>query len=114
MTRKTVENISRLPKWAQFLISKLQADGELYKGIAHSVQTGKSRVWVDSGPLTEPRYLPDGDAITFKLTNGRLVRVRLVEGGLSLNTDFGILVIVPSANNEATVKSVDSRFNWED
>ena len=76
--KKSTEDISRLPKWAQFLIRKLQADVADYKATAHKVQTGKSKVYVEGGPLRKPRYLPDNEAITFRLANGRSISTRLV------------------------------------
>ena len=112
--KKSTKDISRLPRWAQFLIQKLQADVADYKPVAHKVQTGKSRVCVGGGPLREPRFLPDNEAFAFKLANGHSVSVRLVEGGLSLNCNEGMLAVIPIANNSVLVKSVDSRFNWED
>jgi len=110
----TDEQLSRLPKWAQDHIQKLDSERVLAVRALHEYtdEQTESSVWYDDavctgeqqGPEFLRRYIQT-HKITFKLgdTERDTVDIYLREDGLQINTGFKQLVFQPQAANSILI-----------
>lgn len=101
-----MNDITKLPKWAQTEIERLQADLDYYREKLRQVGDGDTEVWVRSHAIGEHEPLPRGTHIIFKLPNGG-TEVSAVGETLELyGRSGGSLAVLPRSSNVAWVRVV--------
>lgn len=106
------EDIEKLPKWAQFRISKLERDLEITrKAMDAFAGTTKTNICVDPDAAhlrngNYPRYLSDSAIVQFTLNNGKSVEVTIKKGALRILGD-GSLQIHPVCINVISITCED-------
>lgn len=115
--KKPIEDLSKLPKWAQHRISRLESDIKALQTIVQGFSKTKGekitgRVSVDPYSDLKSFMLPDRAMIRFQLRKDRTgyIDVSLRSTGvLNLNGAEG-LVVLPGASNDVNVVAV----HWSD
>ena len=106
MTRTpTRPDTSKLPKWAQRRIAKLESDVEYHKAQAFQAAKGpsNSRVFIEDYEGT--RGLPDNVKIGFRFAQDKVLAIRRVGDWVEVRSDFQHLVIEPESSNVIRVRS---------
>ncbi len=111
--KTTTPDVSTLPKWAQYRISKLEADLNLtqaeLKAFQGSEQTAitvdPDNIYLGSGRI--PSYLPERTTISYRLKHGD-IEIDLRDGVLKvMSTGMGKLIVSPSSSNTLTLEMIE-------
>lgn len=102
------QDVSKLPRWAQFRIRKLEADVEHYAQVAGRIESGTSKVTFGNAHLGRGLvYLPDNDVYTF-IVDGHSIGIRIVKEEVGEVLDVNALgrqiQVLPYASNRIQVR----------
>ena len=107
MTTYTPEQFAKIPKWAQHLIRKQEAD---LKGAAEDIAqingSGPTNVYIEEG-IRNNRPLPNDSRIRFIFPDKTSVSVGFREGGTILDayTYDGGISVSPASSNVIYIKA---------
>lgn len=99
-----MENIEKLPKWAQSRI--LVAENRLKEMERLMERRVPTKVYIRRYTSEVPIYLPDDRGIVFSLPSGE-VEARIKEDGLEVRSCFKSMSIFPHVSNVVTIKPED-------
>ena len=107
------EDVSKLPKWAQFRISKAERDlVEIQSRMDAYAGKTPTAICIDPDAFTVrqgsyPRYLPERCEVEYTVANGT-ISVSLRDGELHLHGNYNNaeMVIKPEVSNVLTVKII--------
>lgn len=97
-----IEDISKLPKWAQNLISRLERDyNDAIDKLSNMDEGGETNVKWSSG-WKDSHNLPNNSKVTF-VVNGKDIDAYIQNGALYISGEREI-VIFPHASNAVYIK----------
>jgi hypothetical protein len=107
MAKTTIEDLARLPKWAQRRIQSLEGSVTHWRDKAlETASEGEGTNTVTRIGINEFRYLPSDSLVQFKTPDGNHIDVRVKDGIVDI-IGSSALIVEPVAGNHIHVSVND-------